>query len=537
MKLQKLIEQEKKLFLKTEVGKPLLLLVTGLTLLYFFVIAFMFPAGNKTLFYILIAGEVFHLWQVLTYVYTVWQTEHSAKKDESYMPNVDIFITVVGEPQDIIEETVRAAKAIEYEHKNIYILNDGYVAKKDTWKDTEELAKRLGVGCITRKIPGGAKAGNVNNALRETGAMLHLPADNQDGTKHTKKGGELVVVFDADHVPHPDFLKKTVPYFVDPKVAFVQSPQFYKNFRTNYITQSSWEQQQLFFGPICKGKNRLNSATMCGTNMVIRRDMLNSVGGMSEISIAEDFLTGMMLHQKGWKSIYVPEVLAEGLAPEDFLSYYKQQFRWARGALDVFGHGMFLRSGLTIAQKIQYLASVSFYFSGLVVLMNAGIPLIYFFAGQVPLVVSTMLLATIFLPYIFLTLFMIQRSSNYTFTFRALTFSMGGFSIHIKAIWAALTRQKTAFHVTPKRQQEGNFVHLVVPHIVYIVVLVIGMAFAFIREGASASFIANSAWGLLNVGVFIPFIYAALPQSVKAKKRSAAIVSRGNKSKELIKAA
>src|SRR5206468_3503010 len=129
----------------------------------------------------------------------------------------------------------------------------------------------------------------------------------------------LVAVLDADHVPHADFLSKTVPYLADKRVGFVQTPQFYKNFNATYVTQGAWDQQQLFFGPICRGKNRLNSATMCGTNMVIRREALAEVGGMRTDSIAEDFVTGLLMHARRYRSVYVPEVLAEGLAPEDFL--------------------------------------------------------------------------------------------------------------------------------------------------------------------------------------------------------------------------
>jgi cellulose synthase (UDP-forming) len=108
----------------------------------------------------------------------------------------------------------------------------------------------------------------------------------------------LVAIFDADHVPHADFLAKMVAYFTDDKVGFVQTPQFYKNYGVNYLTRSSWEQQELFFGPICKGKNRLNAATMCGTNMLISRKALEEVGGMYTESIAEDFVTGLFMHAK-----------------------------------------------------------------------------------------------------------------------------------------------------------------------------------------------------------------------------------------------
>jgi cellulose synthase (UDP-forming) len=485
---------EKTNFLTASVSKPIIICSAILSAVYFYLIAFTFDIGNSVIFALLIAGEIFHVFQVGMYLATIWDMEYEAPKDESFAQPVDVFITVAGEPAEIVEETVRAAKEMDYPAFRVHILNDGFVAKKENWKEVEELAARLDVNCITRRKAGGAKAGNINNALRETLAPF-------------------VVIFDADHVPHEDFLRKTMPYFGDKLVGFVQSPQFYKNFATNYITRSSWEQQQLFFGPICRGKNRWNATTMCGTNMVIRRTALNEVGGIAE-SIAEDFLTGARIHAHGYKSVYVPEVLAEGLAPEDFLSYYKQQFRWARGSLDVIFPRNELRSkGIGWKQKLQYYSSISFYFSGLIVLMNAFIPLVYFFTGAVPIVTSTMLLAILFLPYIFLTLYILQKSSNYSFTFRSLAFSMGQFNIHLLAIWSALTRQKVTFSITPKTQQKGNFLKLVIPHMTYVAVALAGMSYAYHLHGLTASFIANAAWAFLNIGIFLPFIYAASPKS------------------------
>lgn len=487
-------QYEKTNFLTAGVNKSVIIFTLAFTLIYFYLITFTFQIGTMAIFIALIVGEIFHLFQVGMYLTTIWDMDYEAPKDENFVKTVDVFITVAGEPVDIVAETVTAALKMDYPSFNVHILNDGYVAKKENWKDMEELADMLGVNCITRKVPGGAKAGNINNAIRETGA-------------------EFVVIFDADHVPHEDFLKKTIPYFADKKVGFVQSPQFYKNYAKNYITKSSWEQQQLFFGPICRGKNRWNSTTMCGTNMVIRRSALAEVGGIAE-SIAEDFITGVSLHAKGWKSVYVPEVLAEGLAPEDFLSYYKQQFRWARGALDViFPRNILLSRGLTWKQRLQYFSSISFYFSGLIVVVNALIPIIFFFTGMVPLVSSTMLLATVFLPYILLTLYVLQKSSNFSFTFRALTFSMGQFNIHCLAVWSALTRQKVTFAITPKRAQSGNFIKLVIPHIAYVSIAVIGMIFALNKTGLTASFMANAAWAILNIAVFLPSIYAASPKA------------------------
>jgi cellulose synthase (UDP-forming) len=501
MKQEKALQLEKKQFLVTQVPKPLLAATFVMGLIYFIIITFWFTPGNPVLFALLIAGQLFHLWLLFSFLYTVWETEGHEHffQDPSFTPPVDIFITVAGEPTEVVLETVQGARAMEYPNFRIYILNDGFVAKKDNWKEIEDLAKSQGIGCITRQISGGAKAGNINNGLKETRSPF-------------------VVIFDADHVPHRDFLKKMMPYFADQQVGFVQSPQFYKNYSLNYVTLGAWEQQQIFFGPICKGKNRLNAVTMCGTNMVIRREALEAVGGMDE-SITEDFTTGMFLHEKGYKSVYVPEVLAEGLAPEDFLSYYKQQFRWARGGFDIiFKHNVLGKKHLSFRQKLQYFASISFYLSGTVIVIYALLPLIFFFTGLVPFKVSTMLLALVFLPYIFLTLYALQRSANSTFTFNSLAFSVSSFSIHVRALFSALFGKKASFSITSKKKLQGNFLFLVWPHILYVALAILGMAIGFWREGLSASMIANMCWTILYMTIFSQFIILAMPERATHKK-------------------
>ncbi|MBI5003960.1 glycosyltransferase [Candidatus Kaiserbacteria bacterium] len=485
-------------FLRTESPRVLLAFNAIMAITYFIAITFFFMPGNRILFGFLIAGEAFHLWQVLTFLYTVWDTRHIAPRNTLLRPSVDVYITAAGESIEIMEATVRAAKQMTYPSFKVYILNDGYVAGKKNWRDMETLAARLGVSCITRQIPGGAKAGNINHAL----SLTRSP---------------LIAIFDADHVPHADFLAKTVPYFVDDKVAFVQTPQFYKNLEKSHLTNGSWEQQELFFGPICKGKNRLNSATLCGTNMVISRAALATVGGMKTDSIAEDFVTGLLMHARGYRSVYVPEVLAEGLATEDLRSYSTQQFRWARGAFDViFRYNPLFMRGLTGAQRIQYLSSASFYLSGIVVMIDALLPIAFFYTGAVAVQMNSMLLAAIFLPYIFLTFYVIQRVSNAHFTFRSLGFSMGSFSIHTAAFFAALTGRKNDFLVTSKRALEGNFLPIVKWHLFYCALALVGIVVAYDREGVTASLLNNSMWALFNVTIFIPFIYASWPEKANA---------------------
>ncbi len=246
--------------------------------------------------------------------------------------------------------------------------------------------------------------------------------------------------------------------------------------------------------------------------MVVSRQAILEAGGMCEFNIAEDFLTSLFIHNKGWKSVYVPKVLAEGLAPEDFLSYYKQQFRWTRGSLEViFKHNPLFKRGLSFSQKMQYLISASYYLSGLVVLIDALLPIIFLYTGVSAIQTSTMTLGMIFIPYMFLNLYTLQRTSNYTFSFDAIAFSLSSFWLQIRAVIAVLTNEKTSFVVTSKQQIQGNFTHLVVPHLFYVALAVVGIVVALLREGISSSLLANLSWVIVNVAVFLPFIAAASP--------------------------
>lgn len=454
--------------------------------------------GNPWLYSLLVIGEIYHIMMSLAFIHTVWPAENKKttafvknKGSAQFFPSADIFIPVAGEPKDVIFETVAATKKIDYPHYQIYILNDGFVAGKTNWQEAEEVAKELQVSCITRKIPGGAKAGNINNAMRQT-------------------SGELIVIFDADMIPHSNFLKKTVPYFEEENIGFVQTPQFYRNYKQNEITQSAWEQQEFFFGPILKGKDRVNASFICGTNVVVRRKTINDVGGFYDKSITEDFLTSLFIHQHGWKSRYLPEVLAEGLAPQDLLSYYKQQTRWAKGTLEVvFTQNVLFKKGLTLGQKIQYFFSSLYYLNGLIIFIDMIMPLLFFFFGFEAVVGNTVSFAIFFIPYMVLNLLTPYLASRATFTYRALAYSHSSWFLQLEALRSVIFKEKSKFTVTPKRAQSGRHLSLIIPHISYAFLGTVGSGLAIYREGFTPAVATNIAWAFFNMTMFLPFIRAA----------------------------
>ncbi|WP_230684984.1 glycosyltransferase [Cellulomonas sp. JZ18] len=201
---------------------------------------------------------------------------------------VDVFVTTCGEDLETIRRTVTAAVAMQGRH-DTYVLDDG---RSDAVRD---LAAELGARYVRRLSSGGAKAGNINHALSLTRS-------------------EYVVVLDADFVPLPQFLHETVPFFASSDVAFVQTPQTYGNYDT-IISRGAGYMQAVFYRYVQPGRNRFNAAFCVGTNVIYRRAAIDSVGGIYTDSKSEDVWTSLMLHEKGWRTVYIPTTLAIGDTP------------------------------------------------------------------------------------------------------------------------------------------------------------------------------------------------------------------------------
>lgn len=267
---------------------------------------------------------------------------------EKQYPTVDVFIATYNEDPLILKRAILAAKTMRYplpEKVHVYVLDDGGRPA------VEALALELNVGYLKRDTHEHAKAGNMNNALGKT-------------------AGELVVTMDADMVPRGDFLEKTIGYFGDEKVGFVQSPQTFFNddpYQFNLYARDYLNNDQDFFMRRIEEQKDIFNATMyIGSNAVFRRKALDEIGGFTTGVITEDMATGMFIQAKGWETRFVNENLASGLAPETFGDLIKQRDRWARGNIQVARKFNPLRlKGLNTIQKILYVDGIHYWFSGM----------------------------------------------------------------------------------------------------------------------------------------------------------------------------
>ncbi len=383
----------------------------------------------------LIAAETWALISAALFVFSTWRLTCRRPPPAPAGARVAILVPTYNEPPDILRATLLGALAVRHQPPpEVWLLDDG---DRD-W--AREMAAELGIRYLTRPAPRlHAKAGNLNYALDKVEA-------------------ELLLVLDADHVPFPHFLERTLGYFADPRVAFVQSPQAFFNRSFQHPRRADdplRNEQSLFYDVICRGKDRHNAAFWCGSSAVLRRSALLSVGGVATDTVVEDTHTAMKLHQAGWRSVYHHEVLAVGLAPEEVSAFLTQRGRWARGCFQLLRKdNPLLAHGLTWRQRLHYFASVSHYLEGPQRLLASLVPPLALFTGVYPLAADPPLYLTLFLPQLVLVPLATRALALGRFRFlESERFSLVRMSTYSAAAAALLARSRVAFKVTPKGSQ------------------------------------------------------------------------------------
>ena len=115
------------------------------------------------------------------------------------------------------------------------------------------------------------------------------------------------------------------------------------------------------------GRNAFNAAFCVGTNVVFRRAAVDDIGGIYTDSKSEDVWTSMILHGRGWRSVFLPETLAIGDAPDTIEGYSKQQLRWATGGFEILftSNPLLTRRKLSLDQRLMYFVTATHYLTGI----------------------------------------------------------------------------------------------------------------------------------------------------------------------------
>jgi cellulose synthase (UDP-forming) len=465
-------------------GRLLLLVNLGLAAWYLVWLLGPGRASHPVLYGLLVGAEVFNLVQGIGFWSTVSRiSRHREARRVPVQVAVDVLIPTYDEPIDIVEPTVFAARNTRGDDVRVVLLDDGGRA------EMAEMARRHGVGYLHREGSEGAKAGNINAAL------AHLDAP-------------FVAILDCDHVPTPDFLEVCLGGFETPDVAFVQTPQYYANHDRGGVAAASWEQQELFFGTIARGRDALDAMFCCGTNVVFRREALDEVGGFSLDSLTEDFELSVRLHEQGWTTRYVPEVVASGLGPEDMASYVSQQLRWARGCLSTLPRLVAAR--LPLRQRVQYLLSAAYWLTGWTLLVYMTFPVVRILTGEQPVAVSS---PESFLvhwgPYFLASMVTVGLAAGGRYRWSAFALMSANFWIHVSASLLTLLRRKGSFAVTPKQGVDGRQVRPVLVPLAACTVLAVVAGYGLAQSRSPAT-VTNVSFALVHLVVIASGIRFAL---------------------------
>ena len=332
---------------------------------------------------LLLGAEVYGVLVLFLGYFQTIALERRAPAPLRSLPSVDVFIPTYNESPAIVRRTLIGALAVDYPRKQVFLLDDG---RREAF---EAMARELGCFYLTRSDNAHAKAGNLNHAL-------------------TRTHGELIAIFDADHVPVRGFLRKTVGFFEDASVAFVQSAQHFFNpdpYERNLNLQGRIAPEQTFFYHVIQpGNDFWNSAFFCGSCAVLRRSAIESIGGFKVQTVTEDAHTALELHARGWRSVYLALPLAAGLATESFAAHVTQRTRWARGMAQILRLDCPLfKKGLSLPQRLNYTNAMLHFFFGIPCLVMIAAPLFFLLFGIHSFRADVMAVLAYILPHIVLS--------------------------------------------------------------------------------------------------------------------------------------
>ncbi len=292
----------------------------------------------------LLLAEVYAIsTMLLAYLQVIWPLDRKPvpmPEDPEEWPTIDVFIPSYNEPLEVVKPAIYGALAMDWpRHKmNVFLLDDG---RRDEFR---RFCEQVGCNYVIRADNKGAKAGNINAALKNT-------------------TGEYIAIFDCDHVATRAFLQLTVGWLLrDRDLAMVQTPHHFYSpdpFERNLASgQRVPNEGLLFYGLVQQGNDLWNAAFFCGSCAVIRREALEEVGGVPTVTVTEDCHCSLKMQRRGWRTAYLRIPLAAGLATERLMLHIGQRMRWGRGMIQILRiENPMTAEGLRFAQRCCYFMS------------------------------------------------------------------------------------------------------------------------------------------------------------------------------------
>ncbi len=365
-----------------------------------------------------------------------------------YKPRVSIHVPAYNEPPEMLKATLDALSKLDYPDYGVLVI-DNNTKDPEVWLPVEAHCRKLGQRFRFFHVDpcDGFKAGALNFAM-----------------KHTDPEAEIIAVIDSDYLVDPMWLAETVPAFENPKMAIVQAPQDYHDGDSSLFKAMINAEYQGFFHIGMVTRNERNAIIQHGTMTMVRQSVLRKVGGWAQWCITEDSELGLRIFALGHEATYIPRSYGRGVMPDTFLSYKKQRFRWAYGAVLIMRQHLskllgFHECKLTRGQRYHFLAGwLPWLADGINLLFNLAAllwsTLILLFPGKfsVPEMIFSVL-PLVFFVFKLSKMIFLYRGRLRTNVRQTLASAVSGLALsHTigRAVLAGLVNSRIGFFRTPK---------------------------------------------------------------------------------------
>jgi cellulose synthase/poly-beta-1,6-N-acetylglucosamine synthase-like glycosyltransferase len=445
-----------------------------------------------------------------------------------YQPMVSLHLPAYNEPIEVLERTLNSLARLHYSNYEVLVVDNNTPSEK-TWRPLEEICRRLGSNfhCLHLDQWPGYKSGALNFAVTQT-----------------DPNAEIISIIDSDYEVDPDFLGDLVSAFADPQVAFVQTPQDYSEYQGDLFSESTYRGYKYFFEVSMPSRNERNAIIFAGTMGLIRKSVLEEIGGWDEWCITEDAEASLRILKRGYQSLYVRKSFGRGLMPFNFEGLKKQRFRWCFGGIQILKkHWEALMpwarwvdpdNRLTAAQRYYYLVGGLGWFSDVFNLLFAFFLILgaIFFLFSSPVQVRPLTDTILIVPAVFLFLhllrflWVLRNRLNISLGMAVATmynfFSLG-WAVTL-ACFQGLIQREGVFLRTPKSKTSSRTWHAI--HVtqwetaIGLICLVAGLL----------AFVTNPNWRTFSLGMLLQWqgsLYLAAPFfSLMSLSREATLASQ-----------
>lgn len=344
----------------------------------------------------------------------------------------------------VVERLIEAAVALDYPADKLHI---------QVLDDSTDSCAALARACVAHQRARGKPITYLHRTQRAGYKGGALAAGMRAAP------GEFIAVFDADFIPPPDFLRRTIPaFFADPQLGLVQTRWEHLNPRQNFLTRAQAIAFDGFFAvdQIARSRGGL-LMNFNGSAGVWRRASIDEAGGWQGDTLAEDLDLSYRAHLVGWRMGYLHEVAVPAELTPSIIAFKQQQARWAKGSFQVIrklGWRLITSPRFSAFQKLQGFFYMGGYLPHLLMVVSllTSLPVVLLH-GRNPLHWSLLGLAGLGLP---LTALWSQLALRADWPKRLLAYpvlflvGIGLAVTNTRAILEALLGAQTEFVRTPK---------------------------------------------------------------------------------------